>query len=220
MLLLSCFLFSSLLAAGPVFYPKFSQTFKENMTYPVVGTGSTVGTYYYNYDKKLTRIDRDNGKWDRYCGSEKWLRNTKCSHLVSDGIRYLHFPELNYCCRCCDASKGCGVVKPDWAVDATFVEEYKNDQGLLIEKWSKKGNQDNFLHVTKDKTIVYRIDMIPNDFQEFDVSSFKNDFDDAIFNLPQICNKESYCSLLSTCGAIRAGDLVSSWLEYLLGFSF
>lgn len=37
------------------------------------------------------------------------------------GKRYLYFPEKNDCCYCCDAEHGCGVLKPDWAIDAQFV---------------------------------------------------------------------------------------------------
>ena len=41
------------------------------MTYPVIGEKKTKGTYYYDVsdpNNMKTRIDRDNGQWDRYCG--------------------------------------------------------------------------------------------------------------------------------------------------------
>ena len=37
-----------------------------------------------------------------------------------EGKRYLDFPEKNYCCYCCDAAHGCGILKPDWISDATY----------------------------------------------------------------------------------------------------
>ncbi len=31
---------------------------------------------------------------------------------------YLYWPADNYCCSCCTAANGCGIVKPTWMVDA------------------------------------------------------------------------------------------------------
>ena len=37
---------------------------------------------------------------------------------------------------CCDAEHGCGVLKPNWMENATFVEEFEKD-GKKYEKWDK-----------------------------------------------------------------------------------
>lgn len=113
----------------------------------------TRGKFFYDYTNSRYRVDRDNGKGDRYCGSVYKLRNTPCSHIVTEGIklsslkgkRYLHFPEHDYCCYCCDDAHGCGVLKPDWAADAKFVEVVSDANGVSHEKWNKKGLQDNFV---------------------------------------------------------------------------
>jgi len=39
------------------------------MTYPLIGSSTTTGEFYYNWILKKYRVDRENGKFDRYCGS-------------------------------------------------------------------------------------------------------------------------------------------------------
>ena len=66
---------------------KFSASFTETMKYPIVGSGNTSGNFYYNMNIQKYRVDRENGKWDRYCGSVYKFTDTKCSHIVSEGKR-------------------------------------------------------------------------------------------------------------------------------------
>ena len=99
---------------------KWKATFNEKMTYPVIGSGETAGTMAYDVTSGQYIVDRANGKWDRYCGSVYKFRNLRCTHYVSEGKRYLDFPEKNYCCYCCDAAHGCGILKPDWMSDAAY----------------------------------------------------------------------------------------------------
>ena len=47
---------------------KFKQDFNEDMKYWVLH-GNTNGTIYYNWNLQKYRIDRENGRWDRYCGA-------------------------------------------------------------------------------------------------------------------------------------------------------
>ena len=111
------------------------------MSLPVLGSGETTGTFYYDYPDY--RVDRVNGKWDRYCGTVYKFRNTPCSHIVKDNLRYLYFPEKNDCCFCCDAEHGCGALKPDWIIDAEYVKE-STESGETFDVFNKKGLQDNF----------------------------------------------------------------------------
>jgi len=39
------------------------------MTYPVFGTFTTTGSFFYDWTNVRYRVDRADGKWDRYCGS-------------------------------------------------------------------------------------------------------------------------------------------------------
>ena len=62
------------------------------MSLPILGSSTTSGTLFYDFTDKTYRIDRENGKWDRYCGTVYKFTNTPCSHYVKEGKRYLHFP--------------------------------------------------------------------------------------------------------------------------------
>ena len=115
------------------------------MAYGPIKT-STSGKFFYDFTNKRYRVDRENGKGDRYCGSVYQLKDTPCSHIVVEGSllililgkRYLYFPEKNDCCYCCDDVHGCGILTPDWAADAEFVG-IVNINGVPNEKWNKKG---------------------------------------------------------------------------------
>ena len=53
----------------------------------VENTGVTwlKGRMFYDYDNLQYRIDRDNGRSDRFCGTT-YDKNTPCSHIVKDSI--------------------------------------------------------------------------------------------------------------------------------------
>ncbi len=109
----------------PVWQPVWQQTFTETVKYPLKKLETTTGTYYYdvsNPDDLLYRIDRANGVHDRYCGltHHNW-KDQACNQYVKNGDRYLHYPETDECCYCCSANMGCGVIKPSWMSDSTYV---------------------------------------------------------------------------------------------------
>eukprot|EP00761_Pharyngomonas_kirbyi_P011356 gb/GECH01011381.1/.p1 GENE.gb/GECH01011381.1/~~gb/GECH01011381.1/.p1 ORF type:complete len:216 (+),score=26.28 gb/GECH01011381.1/:1-648(+) len=176
-------------------WPKaFSMKFNETMS--IVHTYHTTGTYYYDAGQNVQRIDRADGKGDRYCGSVK-SDHTPCSHLVVDGVRYLVYPELKYCCPCCDAKHGCGVLKQDWLDGA----EYKGEtelRGRSVNVWNQKGLQDNYVYETLGKQVPMRIDEKPNDVMDFHVNSFKEGAPNPkLFKVPSYCEKK--CPLFSIC---------------------
>lgn len=107
----------------PQWANKFTQKISEKIKYTVFSK-SVETTIYYDWDSKRYRIDRNNGSFDRYCGTVKKFSSTPCSHYVVEGKRYLHFPKKEDCCFCCDAEHGCGVLKPNWLENATFVKEF------------------------------------------------------------------------------------------------
>ena len=86
---------------GPKEWPHvFSQQFVETSYRPNWGTHVTFGTYYYDYTNKRARLDRDNGRWDTFCGynGDRKGQDTPCTHLVVDGKRWLLFPKYKDCC--------------------------------------------------------------------------------------------------------------------------
>ena len=198
------------LAANPT-DPKwpnqFTQDFTEKTTYPLIGSHTNTGTFIYDYTNGAYRVDRSNGRYDRYCGlnGSKAFEDTACSHIVVDGKRYMYYPDKNECCYCCDESHGCGLVKPDWLSGATF-EGQTTYNGQSAYKWDQKGLQDNFYYETISDNPLDRImldlnqqpndDMVFSGKRELSVDSKK-------LELPSICSTKNTCSILSTCTALR-----------------
>lgn len=103
----------------------FHANFTESLIYPILGSHDTTGTYYYSWSQKLYRVDRDNGRFDRYCGVNglKLFYNTPCTQYVANGDRFMYYPNHDECCYCCSEEHGCGLLKPDWLGDAKYVEQ-------------------------------------------------------------------------------------------------
>jgi hypothetical protein len=182
----------------------FQEKFTERLSYPVLGSGNTSGTIFYDWTNERYVLQRLNGAWDRYCGTVFKFTDTRCNHIVSDGMRYLYFPDEKYCCMCCTAADGCGVLRPDWALDAVFVKNYTDEKGRAVDIYNKKGLQDNFVHFLKDSGIMVRIEQVPNDDQVFIPESFSQYVDASVFSVPGICTPEKKCPLLSTCSLVSS----------------
>ena len=181
---------------------QWQSSFTEKLNIPVVGSDVTTGQFYYDYVNKLTRVDRANGKLDRYCGPNWYIfRSTPCNQYVVNGWRYIHFPEKKYCCKCCSAQQGCGIVKPDWFNQG----EYKGKNqylGVEVQEWDVKGMQSNvYAETTKDR-IPKRIFQSPQSDMTFDHNTYSEQVDKSVFKLPQN-NCETLCPALSLCGIVR-----------------
>ena len=124
--------------SDPIWPNQFTQNFTETTNYEGIGTHHNTGTFYYDAISMRYRVDRDNGRYDRYCGvsGPYALEDTPCIHYVVDGNRYLHYPEKNECCYCCNSSHGCGMMKTDWLSGATFEGKTTYD-GQSAYKWDK-----------------------------------------------------------------------------------
>jgi hypothetical protein len=151
-----------------------------------------------------SRIDRSTGKYDRYCSSIEFFEDIPCTHLVVGGLRYLVYPSKQYCCACCTSEQGCGILKPNWLANATFIG-YNTTAGITYQVWDEKGLQDNYYWQVNDTTQApYIIDQRPNDIMQFDVSTFKTGpVDPSVFALPTYCSKEHKCPLVSVCTVAR-----------------
>ena len=54
---------------------------------------------------------------------------------------------------------------------------------------------------TLDRKML-KIDQQPNDIQYYNPEDLQLDVDDSVFVLPDWCNKDTKCSLFSTCRAV------------------
>ena len=201
----------SLAVAPPRFPDTFTQGFNEILSYPVLGNHTTSGTFHYDWTTQRYRIDRDNGRYDRYCGLNgfKALIDTPCSQIVVNGDRYIYYPEKSECCYCCSADHGCGILKPNWMDTATYLGLDSFD-GVPAHKWYNPGLQHNYYYETvadePSDRVLLAIHQLTNDFQ-----NFKNDrtltVDHSKLELPSICDKKNTCSFASTCTALRNGKM-------------
>lgn len=54
------------------------------------------------------------------------------------------FPESNFCCKSCNATQGCGAVKPNWLDGAEYLGQQIID-GEACDGWVQQGNDRNFM---------------------------------------------------------------------------
>ena len=88
-------LVSGQVPASPMWPDVFWQPFTETTTYPLIGSHQNTGNYYYDWTIQSYRIDRNNGRDDRYCGiaGPYEFDNTPCSQIVNNGNRYIYSSE-------------------------------------------------------------------------------------------------------------------------------
>ena len=181
---------------------QWSSEFTEVMKLPY-GSGSSNGKWWYDWNTKQFRVDRMDGKYDRYCGINWYIfRNTPCSQYVVNGWRYLYYPEKQYCCKCCHASNGCGIVTPNWFVNGNYIGKRRISLLGEVEEWNIKGLQDNIYAQTTGSQRPARIFQSPQSDMVFNVKTFRKGVDSSVFILPAVCD-DTLCTAVSICGLAR-----------------
>ena len=185
----------------------WTASFRESLHLPGKGSGSTTGTWYYDWTTKRFRIDRINGNLDRYCGLTKFLTNTPCTQYVdSDGWRYLSFPKAKLCCKCCGAQHGCSISKPNWFANGVFDPKDNMIDGVLVNTWSIQGVQENLYAETKDRSIPKRLFQDPESDMIFDEKTYSESVDPSLFTIPSGCDE--FCPSSSICTIVRNGSIM------------
>jgi hypothetical protein len=124
----------------PVWPNTFSQRFVESYIMNN-HTSYDTGEHFYDATNNRSRFDRRNGQYAALCNSIL-NESTPCVNLVLGSKRYILFPEKKMGCFCCDGAHGCGILRPDWLSNATYV----GTESLLnqsFHKWSKPGTISN-----------------------------------------------------------------------------
>jgi len=177
----------------PTWANQWQANFHEEINDGIFGKGSTTGTLYFDWTNNLSRVDRTNGRKDRYCGTVKF-KETPCSQIVVDDIRYIYYPELNYCCACCTKKEGCGLLLPTWIKNASYVGQTTLNK-TIVDEWTYKDIQV-FYYETPNTRVPIEIKIAPVDKIDFDLSSYKSDIaDPSVFNLPSICKSTQKCPM-------------------------
>lgn len=182
--------------------------FSESLQLPKVGSGTTTGKWWYSYEKNASRVERENGRYDGVCGTTMPNKDTKCSDLVVNGNRYLHFPKVNYCCKCCDASQGCGILRNDLVQKIDFRGQEVIKGGVKTNAWQvvDHGILKVFYQDLNGKMV--RIDEQGLSDMYYDMITYsEREIADDVFAVPSgNCNK--YCPQFSFCTVFRK-NLVS-----------
>ena len=113
---------------------KWQATFTEKLGMPLRGEETVTGTFAYDANNRMLRVDRSNGNLDRYCGTIFKFTNTPCNQIVRDGKRYFFFPEKKYCCMCCSRSDGCDIINKEFPTHGKFEKRddiVSGDQKLI-----------------------------------------------------------------------------------------
>ena len=201
LLLALCF-GSIMTITAPDWATVWSAKFKESAAMPLLGNATITGTFTYQNDGTTfrTKVVRDTGRNDRYCGTVVTGINTPCTQIVRDGKRYLVFPQRQYCCMCCTNADGCGVVNRNWAASGVFTGV---QQGIYNE-FEVQGLQSNWVWYTQSG-IPKKVFQAPQSDMIFDETTYSTaPVADSEFDLPtykQSC--ETLCPDSSVCGLAR-----------------
>lgn len=220
-LILIIFSYTALVAASPPassitktpqpWAPEWTADFTETMYLPALGVMQSDGKWWYSFAQKRFRVDRDDGRNDRYCGSVYKLENTRCSQIVRDGKRYLHFPQKKFCCKCCTDAQGCGVVDPEFVESGEFSETTTDKNGRSVDKYLIKGMQNNwYSETTGDHSH-------PAEFYQDPLSDMvwrnysPKAIDETVFDLPTDSGDcEQSCGWLTVCNALQTSNALQT----------
>lgn len=188
-------------ALDPPVWPKmFSQRFVE--TY-IVNNQSfyDVGEHFYDAANNRSRFDRKNGLHAALCNSI-FNESTACTNLIVGTKRYILFPEKKSGCFCCDSAHGCGILRPDWLSNATYMGT-ESILGQDFEKWSKlDGSDPDYYYSTPDANRIPRrldegdhlLDYLMNTYSTAAIPA-------SVFDIPSYVSGD--CPATSKCGKFR-----------------
>uniref|UniRef100_A0A383W200 Uncharacterized protein n=1 Tax=Tetradesmus obliquus TaxID=3088 RepID=A0A383W200_TETOB len=193
----------------PIWHRQFSINFNET-TKLLWWRWSTEGSMLYDALQQVEVVHRANGKGDSMCLSIHPRSDTPCTHLVVSGQRYLIFPELGECCKCCSNAGGCGILDPNW-LDAAEYTGQTTMQGRTADSWTIRGLQPNNYYATADVPvgIPLELDQLPTATYVFgDYITFHPD----TLNLGPVSPKDvivpegcaEKCPLTSVCTILQA----------------
>ncbi|KAG1663607.1 hypothetical protein FOA52_009706 [Chlamydomonas sp. UWO 241] len=188
----------------------FSSDFNESSI--ILFTRATNGTWWYDAESGVEVVTRADGRGDRFCGSIHSLDPTPCTNIVTGGYRYIVFPELNECCRCCSIEAGCGVTSHNWLAgsDVKYLGTEKKN-GLSTNKWVKQGLKPLYYWATADDTQTpVEIDesaLWPKRYFTFHVDSFVagEPIPPELLEVPANCSDK--CPVKSIC-SVPGGKLL------------
>lgn len=134
--------------APPIWGPVMTAPFNQSIT--ILGF-TWSNTVQYFYDAVSTPVGQSlyvhsEGQHDELCTSIKGreFSSEPCSLLASeDTWRYVIFPQSASCCRYCNTTEYCGIIKPTWLQTNATYEGTAVVSGQTCNWWAKQGGESN-----------------------------------------------------------------------------
>ena len=193
----------TLVHADPPF-PKWAQHFQQQFVESYVDAPHfhTEGFMWYDATLQMSRIQRNNGKMDRVCGSVL-NASTPCEQLVRDGKRYVIYNFIQVCCLCCTSEHGCGFLKPDWPSQGFKYVGKDEIDGEVFDKFRNEEDKTGYW-VTQEEQIPRKISELDKYYRDQYEHTYRElPIPDSIFALPKFCNGAPLCPADSKCGQFR-----------------
>jgi hypothetical protein len=91
------------------------------------------------------------GTRDHLCSS--YHNGTSCNMLTTGGWKWLIWPALQTCCKCCSYANGCGPLLPAWVGNSSGIVRYEglvpvtyHRTQMKCHKWRIPGLSDGRAH--------------------------------------------------------------------------
>jgi hypothetical protein len=141
------------------------------------------------------------GLGDGICGSVMPNQTTECTQLVANGVRYIVYPQLRYCCACCNVTQGCGFLSRDWLVNsnATFAGT-ETINGVLGNVWTIAGGDIYVTLASGDPVAPQPLQIVDGPTNETFVSYYPVPPAVGTFAVPSYCQEQ--CPANSVCNQV------------------
>jgi len=171
-------------------------------------------------------ITMEDGSLDHLCSA--YHNNTPCTELAAAGWRWLVWPKLQHCCKCCTIAEGCGPLNPTWLQNASGHLSYKGIESIphgsseqKCMKWDyeglggynyyyeqlPEGRKPGLPCAIRGINYMQYPNQPSDDYYVFNQSTFSMQVSPSLFDLPSYC-KPNYCGISGTvqCRSKDPGD--------------
>ena len=198
--------------APPYWGPTWTAPHNQSVT--IVGQQTWTWTTQWYYDSTTkpygsSLYEYTAGQHDELCTMVVGHENdeARCSLLAtSDGGRYVLRPDTRSCCKACDVSEYCGIVRPDWLqTNATYQGSRVFPTGggagsVTCYGWMKEGKEQNFWWATGEGIPCLYYEGYPtlaagNNTWFFDPAEVVREVPQGVFELPTGWDCSGTCTL-------------------------
>jgi hypothetical protein len=158
------------------------------------------------------------GTRDHLCSG--YYNKTPCTMLTTKGWKWLVWPQIQKCCKCCSYANGCGPLSPSWVSNASGRTRYEGlvsvtydgRSPMLCHKWKIPGLTTHsnyyYMHTTNNsdwpgsngmpcEVDGYNYLRTPSERADdqyiFDPNTISQSIPAAMFQLPPFCSNASLC---------------------------